>query len=202
MFGRSVALPISELVLRSPGIELFLQQVAGVPRPHILDLGTPHGANINYLSQFPCVLHYGDLPRTLDEDPAMSAPEEERDVEGVVERAFAYDDGLRFDMVLAWDLFDHIEGSTVRAIARRLGLYCRTGTLLHLTTLNGDLIPDEPGRFSIVDERHLRFERMGIGTRDGMKHSPRGLERIMPGFRLQHSFLLGYDMQDYLFGHV
>ena len=32
-----------------------------------------------------------------------------------------------------------------------------------------------------------------------MKHSPRGLERIMPGFRLHHSFLLGHQMQDYVF---
>ena len=34
-----------------------------------------------------------------------------------------------------------------------------------------------------------------------MKHTPRGLERIMPGFRLQHSFLLESGMQDYLFSH-
>ena len=132
----------------------------------------------------------------------MSAPEEERDIEGAVERVLTYGDGVRFDVVLAWNLFDYIEGTMVRAIVRRLGRYCRTGTLLHLTTSNGDVIPDEPGRFTIVDEQHVRFERMGVGTCEGMKHSPRGLERIMPGFHLQHSFLLGHGMQDYLFSHV
>ena len=148
------------------------------------------------------MLHFGDLPRALDEDPGMSAPEEERDVAGAVDRVLDYGDGLRFDTVLAWDLFDHLDGSTVAVIARRLGRFCRTGTLLYLTTSNRDTIPDAPGRFTIVDDRNLRFERAGIGTRDGRKHSPRGLERIMPGFHLRHSFLLEHDMQDYLFSHV
>ena len=192
----------SEFVFRSRGLELFARRVANAERSEILDLGVPRGANLDYLSQYPCVIHFGDLPRALDEDPGMSAPEEERDVAGAVERVFDYRDGLRFDTVLAWDLFDYLDGATVLAIARRLGLYCRTGTLLYLTTSNGDMIPDQPGRFTIVDEQHLRFERTGFGTRDGMKHSPRGLERIMPGFRLQHSFLLERDMQDYLFSHV
>ena len=192
----------SEFVFRSPGLELFARQIASAQRSEILDLGVPRGANLDYLSQYPCVLHFGDLPRALDEDPGMSAPEEERDVAGAVERVFDYRDGLRFDTVLAWDLFDYLDGATVLAIARRLGLHCRTGTLLYLMTSNGDMIPDQPGRFTIVDEQHLRFERTGFGTRDGMKHSPRGLERIMPGFRLQHSFLLAHDMQDYLFSHI
>ena len=121
----------------------------------------------------------------------MSAPAEERDVEGVVERLIAYEDDIRFDLVLVWDLFDYFDTATIAAIVRRIGDYCRTGTVLYLTTSNGEVIPDEPGRFTIVDEQHLRFERKGMGTRSGVKHSPRGLERILPGFRLQHSYLLG-----------
>ena len=192
----------SEFVFKSPGLELLARQVAGAQRSQILDLGVPRGANLDYLAQFPCVLHFGDLPRALDEDPGMSSPEEERDVAGAVDRVLDYGDGLRFDTVLAWDLFDYLDGSTVAVIARRLSRFCRTGTLLYLTTSNRDTISDAPGRFTIVDDRHLRFERAGIGTRDGRKHSPRGLERIMPGFHLRHSFLLEHEMQDYLFSHV
>ena len=188
-------------MFKSPGLELLARQIANVPRADILDLGSPCTANVAYLSQFPCVLHIEDLPRALADDPGMSAPEEERDVEGAVERTIMHSDGIRFDAVLVWDLFDYLDASTIRAIARRIGRYCRTGTLLYMMTWNRETIPDEPGRFTIVDEQHLRFERMGMGTRNGMKHSPRGLERIMPGFHLQHSFLLGNDLQDYLFSH-
>ena len=189
------------MVFKAPGLELVARQIARVQRSDILDLGSPCRANVDYLSQFPCVLHIADIARALADDPEMSAPEEERDVEGVIERLTAYEDKIRFDAIFAWDLFDYLDLATLRAIARRVGRHCRTGTLLYLTMSNGETIPDEPGRYTIVDEQHLRFERMGVGTRSGVTHSPSRLERIMPGFRLQHSFLLGNQMQDYLFVH-
>lgn len=189
------------MVFKSPALRLLAQQTAGVRNADILDLGPPSPENIGYLSEYPCVLHIADLSRTLADDPGMSGPEEERDVPSAVERILAYEDDLRFDAILAWNLFDYLDAPTVRAITHQIGHYCRTGTLLYLTTSNGDTIPDEPGRLTIVDEQHLRFERTGMGTRNGMKHTPRGLERIMPGFRLQHSFLLENGMQDYLFSH-
>ena len=199
---RAAADPIwSEMVFKAPGLELLARGIAGVRRSEVLDLGSPCGPNIDYLSQYGGVLHIGDLPRALADDPGMSGPEEERDVRSAVERVLAYEDGLRFDAVIVWDLFDYLDAPTVRAIMDRIGRYCRTGTLLYLMTSNGETIPDEPGRFMIVDERHIRFRPTGTGTRRGMKHSPRGLERIMPGFHLQHSFLLGNEMQDYLFSH-
>ena len=188
-------------MFRAPGLELLAGHIAGRRRSDILDLGSANRVNVDYLSQFSCVLHIGDVSRALAEDPEMGVPEEERDVEGVVERAIVFKDHVRFNAIFAWDLFDYFDGVTGRAIMRRIGGYCRTGTLLYLTTSNSETIPDQPGRFTIVDERNLRVERVGAGTRSGMKHSPRGLERIMPGFRLHHSFLLGYQMQDYLFIH-
>ena len=200
-FRRAASPLLSEVVFRSPALELIAHQIAGARRSDILDLGTPRGANIDYLSQYPCVLHFGDLPRALTDDPGMSAPEEERDVDRVVGRVIEYRENVRFDAVFVWNLFDYLDASTIRAVTRRMGAYCRTGTLLYLMTSTGETIPDEPGHFTIVDERHLRFQSEGIGTRDGMRYSPRGLERIMPGFRLRHSFLLENDMQDYLFSH-
>ena len=113
--------------------------------------------------------------------------EDERDLEGVAERLLAYEDGARFDAVFAWDLLDYFDEALSRAVMRRIGHYCRTGTLIYLIISNREQIPDQPGRFTIVDEQHLRFERVGVGTRDGMRYSPRALERMMPGFRLQHS---------------
>ena len=199
---REAAAPIvPQRVFRAPGFDLLAEHVARLQRSDILDLGSASRGNVEYLSQFSCVLHIGDVSRALAEDPEMLAPEEERDVEGVAERAVGFGEGTRFDAILAWDLLDYFDAVTSRAIMRRIGGYCRTGTLLYLTTSNGETIPDQPGRFTIVDERNLRVERVGAGTRSGMKHSPRGLERIMPGFRLHHSFLLAHQMQDYLFIH-
>ena len=193
--------PAPERVFRAPGLELLAGHIGRLRRSDILDLGSPSGANIEFLSQFSCVLHIGDVSRALAEDPEMAVPDEERDVEGAAERVIVFEEHIRFDAIFAWDMFDYLDAATSRAIMRRVGGYCCTGTLLYLTTSIGDMIPDRPGRFTIVDERNLRVERVGAGTRNGVKHSPRGLERIMPGFRLHHSFLLGHQMQDYLFMH-
>ena len=188
-------------VFRAPGLELLTEHIAARQRCDILDLGSPSRANVEYLSRFSGVLHIGDVSRALAEDPETLVPEEERDVEGVVERAIVFEDHIRFNAIFAWDLFDYVDEATSRALMRRIGSYCCTGTLLYLTTSNSETIPDLPARFTIVDERNLRVERVGAGTRSGMKHSPRGLERIMSGFRLHHTFLLGYQMQDYVFIH-
>ena len=197
----AAAPPAPERVFRAPGLELLVGHIARRRRSDILDLGSPSRANVEYLSQYSCVLHIGDVSRALAEDPEMVAPEEERDIEGAVERAIVFEDHIRFNAIFAWDLFDYFDEVTSRAIMRRIGGHCCTGTLLYLTTSNGETIPDQPGRFTIVDEQSLRVERVDVGTRSGMKHTPRGLERIMPGFRLHHSFLLGHQMQDYLFIH-
>lgn len=197
--------PPAEAVFKSPGLELLTRRIASLRRPRILDLGPPREPTVTYFSQYPCVIHIEDLVRTLAEDPGMSAPEapeEERDVEGAVERAIVHEAGVRFDAILGWDLFDYFDAATIRAVTRRLAPYCRAGTILFIMSSNHESIPSEPGRFTIVDDRHLRFERMGEVGRPGPGYSPRGLERIMPDFRLQHSFLLGGGMQDYLFSRA
>ena len=111
------------MVFRAPGLGLLAQQIAGVRSSDVLDLGPPSPANIDYLSQYPCVLHIGDLARALAEDPGMSGPEEERDVPSAVERVLAYEDGLRLDAILAWNLFDYLDAPTVRAVMGRIGRY-------------------------------------------------------------------------------
>ena len=131
----------------------------------------------------------------------MSAPEEERDVKGAIERAINHDAGVHFDAILAWDLFDYIDTLTIRATMHRIERHCRPGTILFMMSSIREVIPDDPGRFTIIDEQHLSFESMGGDGRSGSKHSPRSLERMMPGFRLQHSFLLADGMQDYLFSY-
>ena len=99
----------AELVLKSPGFEQFTSHFSYERRSAILDLGSPWERNIDFFSQFPCVLHIADLLRVLADDPAMSTPEEERDLQQVIERAISYDGQVRFDAVLGWNVFDYLD---------------------------------------------------------------------------------------------
>ena len=186
------------VVFKSQGLGLLTQQFASTRRPNILDLGSVNGSNVTYFSQWPCMLHIEDLLWTLAENARVPAPEGQSNIEN----AIMYGHGTCFDAVLGWDLFDYLDIPTITAITHRIRHYCRPKTPLLIMSSNREVIPDKPGRFTILDEQRLRFERTGASNRDGSKYSPRALERILPGFRLQHSFLLGDGMQEYLFSCV
>ena len=200
-FRRSIIFPPAGTVVSSPGLERFTDHLADTERPPILDLGSPVASNIDFLSQFDCVLHIADLHRVLSEDPGMSVPAEERDVDAVVGRAVSYEEHVRFDGILGWNLFDYLDAPVACALAERIALNCHSGTILLMITSTSDTIPDSPGRITIVDARNVRFERLSPNTRDGARHTPRSLQKMLPGFNLQHSFLLQEGMQDYVFVH-
>ena len=188
-------------MVSSPGLERFTEHLADAERPPILDLGAPVASNIDFLSELDCVLHIADLHRVLSEDPGMSAPEEERDVDAVVGRVASYEEHVRFDGILGWNLFDYLDAPVALALAKRIARNCHSGTVLLMITSTSDTIPSNPGRITIVDTRNLRFERLSPDTRDGARHTPLSLQKLLPGFILQHSFLLQEGMQDYLFVH-
>ena len=80
---------------------------------------------------------------------------------------------------------------------------CRTGTLLFLTVSTGAMIPSKPARITITHDGRLCY-RSAIDSQSipNPHVSPNALERMMPGFRLLHSFLLGEQMQEFLFSYA
>jgi hypothetical protein len=157
------------------------------------------GTNVDAFAHIPCALHIEDVYRVLSEHPPRSeedgqfAPEALDDL--VASRA-----GVAFDVILTWDLFSYLEGATVQGLMARLTRRCQPGTLLFALAFMGAEIPARPGICRIGEGARLRIDP---GTTERMRNprpSPGMLERMMPGFRLQHSFLSQVGVQEYLFG--
>ena len=82
----------------------------------------------------------------------------------------------------------------------RIARSCHAGTLLFLTVPTRAMIPSTPAHIDINQAGRLRYDRPASAQSiSNPRFSPVALEGMMPGFRLLHSFLLGEEMQEFLF---
>lgn len=205
MVGSRRAVPeeSGERSFRSPGLELVLARLDALSRPMVLDLGAPRRANVELLAGSGCKVWIEDLPHFLV-GHAPAAPEregDEPDWDGLVGASLAFDRHERFDVVLAWDLLAFLEPAAARPLMRRVAAACKGGALLFVTVSTVGGLAERPAHISASRDGRLTYKPSGPSVRDNPAPTPVALERMMPGFRLLHSFLLGEGMQDYLFSH-
>jgi len=184
---------------RSPSLEIICDQLAAPRKYSILDLGKPLSRNIEFFSHVSCTLHVEDLFESLIALPPPEQNEGKNPYESRVTRALAHSPETRFDVIFGWDLFNYMHGDQIHALMKRLSGSCRSGTLLFIVISNMPTIPDRPARMTVSADGRVSYEPVSNGERANPRYTPLALERMMPGFRLLHSFLLGTAMQDYLF---
>lgn len=184
---------------RSPSLEMIYDLLAA-PRKHsILDLGQPLGRNIEFFSHIPCTLYVEDLFESLINLPPPREDEGAHPYENRVARALSHSPETRFDVIFGWDLFNYMHGDQIHALMKRLSGSCRSGTLLFIMISNTPTIPDRPAQMTVNADGRVSYEPVSNGDRTNPRYTPLALERMMPGFRLLHSFLLETAVQDYLF---
>lgn len=185
--------------LRSPSLGFVTDHLA-VERKHaILDLGLPSGGNIEYFARFPCTLYVEDLFDSLVTLPPPGEDEGEQAYDVRVGKALAHPPGVRFDLIFAWDLINYMPADLIEALMKRLSGSCRHGTLLYIMMSTGPTMPERPAKIAINSDNRVRYEVTGAGVVPNPRYTPLKLERMVPGFRLLHSFLLGASLQEFLF---
>lgn len=185
--------------LRSPSLGFIAAHLAGARKHAILDLGLPSGDNVEYLSRFPCTLYVEDLFDSLVTLPPPGEDEGEQAYDVRVQNALAHSPDVRFDLIFAWDLINYMHADLIEALMKRLAESCRTGTLLYIMMSTAPSMPERPAKISINSENRVRYEVSGPPAIPNPRYTPLKLERMIPGFRLLHSFLLGASLQEFLF---
>jgi len=195
----------TSLEFDSPSIGILSQRFAGPGKYQILDLGAPMQSNVDFFSDSSCRFYVEDLYRFFiaPREGRKNQDDEEDDVGSAIADALDYEETARFDLVLGWDLFSYMESSAIELLMARVADSCRTGTLLFLTASTGGMIPRAPARITMTHGGRLHY-RSAIDSRNipNPRVSPTALERMMPRFRLLHSFLLGEEMQEFLFRYA
>lgn len=158
----------------------------------ILDLGSAVGGNVEFLSQLGCKLHIGDLYASRS-----TAVEGEELGQEFFEQLFPAD--TRFDVVLAWDLFNYLQRKEMARLGMLLRRHCRPGALIFSLMWIQKQIPAQPIRFRMHENGQLVYERKSGSERPGPRYAPAEISGLLKGFRVDRSFLLRHGIQEYLF---
>lgn len=159
----------------------------------VLDLGSAVGSNVEFLSQFGCKLFIEDLYAALSSrtDGDVTGP-------SFFAELLSVPDDTRFDVILAWDLFDYLQRKELAVFAEKLRHYTDRGALLFALISYHKTIPAQPYRFRIKDEQHLIYERRTGAERPSPRLAPAEVTNLLKGFRVDRSFLLKHGIQEYL----
>jgi len=195
----------TNLEFDSPSIGILSQRFVAPGKYQILDLGAPAQSNVAFFSDSSCRFYVEDLYRFFiaPREGRKIEDDEDDDVASAIADALDYEETARFDLVLGWDLFNYMERGAIESLMARVAGSCRTGTLLFVTVSTGAMIPSAPARITMTHGGQLRY-RSAIDSQSirNPRVSPTALARMMPGFRLLHSFLLGEEMQEFLFSYT
>jgi Methyltransferase domain len=185
---------------RSLGLRALFQKLRSDRKCHVLDLGTSVGINVEFLTEFASKIYIEDLYSTFDSS-RVAAQNGELLEEPPFAEWLPFPKGIRFDIILSWNVLDYLKGEDIRALIRYLNNFCRSGTLLFALSSRLKEIPARPTQFKILDEQTLMYLFESTQMRPSPRHTPRDLTHMMVGFRVHNSFLLTHGMQEYLFVH-
>ena len=192
----------TDLEFNSPSVGILSQRFPGPGKCQVLDLGAPACSTVAFFSGSACKFYLEDLYRFFIAPRIDRENSDDKDdgVAAAIAAALSYDDTARFDLILGWDLFNYMERGAIELLMARIARSCRSGTLLFLTASTGAMISSTPARIAMTNGGRLRY-RSTVEERSiaNPRLSPTALESMMPGFRLLHSFLLGDEMQEFLF---
>jgi hypothetical protein len=189
---RTVTTPDDHKSFVLPGVLEFVKRP---PKKIVLDLGPALGENIRRMEG--AKLYIANFFESLIEGGPASI--NARTFAASCARLLQYPDDVRFDLVLAWDLFNYLGLPEVQVLAQRLVALSRPGTLIMALLSIQKQIPDRPYRFVIRGQDTLRYEVQSKAMRDCPRHSEPDLLKRMAGFKVERGMLLRNGMRECVF---
>ena len=181
----------------SLALKHVLRRFKAVGGNKILDLGPAVGRNVQYLGRFAPMIPISDLYNTLRNLHNLRGPDRTR-FDKILTQDLPTPDKGPFDLVLAWDLLNYLEREHLTELDQRLAKLCRRESLIFSLIATHKQIPDNPIRFLIIDADTLRYETSSRSIRKAPLYKEPDLDRFMPSFEVETSFLLRNGMQEYV----
>lgn len=118
----------------------------------VLDLSLKNKHNHEYWLPLVDSLYTEDLYSHLGKKASASAPQT------LKSHVLNFDKDVKFDLILAWDLLNHLSPWQIQHVFERLRKHTSSGTQLHVILYSGREIPARPQRFDIVGADKLSIE--------------------------------------------
>jgi len=183
--------------LGSPAFHKLVEMLDRTPerKYEILDLAGASGNHVEFFSRYRCRFHVGALEERLAEwqsDPDSDQPTDANDL-------LPLDEGIRFDLILCWNLLNYVNRDLLPSLSTHLHSHCRRGAWLHTFIHTSTQMPEQPGNFQLLGSERMRWHHPGTALTKSPQYPQRALEKRMHGFRSWQSRLLRNGLQEYLF---
>ena len=193
--------PVGVQETNCPVFTSLMEIMGKEPKRVILDLGPARSANLEMLSRFRCKLlieDFHELVPTLGgetaEGKAALASWFEQWAPGVSPGSI--------DVVIAWDIFNYMNGDLCKAFMDQLMPLLKPGAYIYLLVYSQKEMSALPIPFKIISDDRLEYQPLTKATRPAPRFNQTELKKYLPHFAVIKSVLLRNGIQEYLFRHM
>ncbi|MDQ2075850.1 hypothetical protein [Marinimicrobium sp. ABcell2] len=180
----------------SHGLAHICQVLRQNPNSTVLDLGGKSGRNGDFLLQYAERVYRDDLVPSL-------LPDTGEDSAGLMNHALKFEADLKFDVILAWDIFNFCSQQQILTIRERLRPHLKPNSLLFAITYSGADRPHSPQQFRIVDNQRVSITANKKASVTEFPFTTASLLKALGEFRLAKTYILQPGMKrgvyEYLF---
>ncbi|MFL0799332.1 MAG: hypothetical protein K6L80_02695 [Agarilytica sp.] len=187
------------LLHRSPALTAIYNEIKNSDRNRVLELGPMNAGCFQLFSELSCKIQVQDLGTSLRDH--LSSGNEIIDFD-VLDCLDNYNENEKFDVILAWDLFNYLDLVQIHALFEHLQPYCKANTLLYMLRYVEKNIPDKPRVFSVKDKYLLELSEEPVSLRQTPNYSTMALLKSLPGYYMQDTLLGQMGMLPGITEHV
>ena len=181
-------------------LKYVLRRLMEKRRARVLDLGAAIGPNVSFIGRYAPKLYIADLYNTI-RSRVGGLPKDRKQLDQLLARELPSSDLGPFDLILAWDLINYLSGEQVSSLGHHLARLCRCDSLIFALITNSKEMPSQPIRFRIVDTETLSYTIDSELGRPSPLFKEPDLNRWLPDFEVETSFLLRNGLQEYVLLH-
>lgn len=179
----------------APGLDEAIRGVSTDRSCRVLDLGPSVAHNIEFLSTFSSFLYIVDA---FDREASVDALAGTDFGRLSLLRSLVDQHRRSFDLVLAWDVINYLSIEQAERVVEAIAELCLPSARLHAIIFSSDTMAVVPNRYRIIDRGHLAYEPYSTEVRGAPGLPPATVERLLKGFRIEHSFVLQHGVHEYV----
>ncbi len=180
------------MIHRSPALTAIYNEVKTSHRNHILDLGPMGQGCFELFSSLSCKIHVEDIASYVAVQLSEKGGGKQIDFGSYMNN---YETDEKFDVILAWDIFNYLELGQIEQLFDILKPHCKPNTLIYMLRYVRKFIPSVPRFFHVKDQYIIEMSEGQLAPREVASPSTLQLLSAMPGSYMQETMIEKTGMQ-------
>ncbi len=187
------------LIHRSPALTAVYNEIKNSDRNRVLDLGPMSQGCFQLFSGLSCKIQIENIADEISECISNGRDINEFDITSALGK---YHEDEKFDVILAWDLFNYLTLDQISLLFEHLQPFCKPDTILHCLRYVEKKIPQTPRTIAVRDQYLLEVSNEHIDERSVPIYSTLQLLSAMPGYFMQDTLVGQMGMLPGITEHV